>query len=106
MSVVHLIVVTWSSGPPASGKIIKEMPGSVVSGTLYIASGDSSNSSSSMCPSLCIFLLHLRVLIIIIKIHSYLVLKFNVTIIMRCQTKPIINFHYVGHLNSLHLTHC
>ena len=36
MSVVCLIVVTRSSGPPASGKIIKEMPGSVASGTLYI----------------------------------------------------------------------
>jgi len=35
VSVVHLIVATWSSGPPASGKIIKEMPGSVASGTLY-----------------------------------------------------------------------
>ena len=34
MSVVRLIVATRSSGPPASGKIIKEMPGSVASGTL------------------------------------------------------------------------
>ena len=33
--VVHLIVVTRSSGPPASGKIIKEMLGSVASGTPY-----------------------------------------------------------------------
>ena len=36
VSVVRLIVATRSSGPPASGKIIKEMPGSVVSGTPYI----------------------------------------------------------------------
>ena len=36
VSVVHLIVATLSSGPPASGKIIKEMPGSVASGTPYI----------------------------------------------------------------------
>ena len=36
MSVVHLIVATRSSGPPASGKIIKEMPVSVASGTSYI----------------------------------------------------------------------
>ena len=35
VSVVRLIVVTRSSGPPASGKIIKEMPGSVASGTSY-----------------------------------------------------------------------
>jgi hypothetical protein len=34
--VVRLIVATRSSGPPASGKIIKEMPGSVASGTPYI----------------------------------------------------------------------
>ena len=33
---MRLIVVTRSSGPPASGKIIKEMPGSVASGTPYI----------------------------------------------------------------------
>jgi len=32
---VPLIVATRSSGPPASGKIIKEMPGSVASGTPY-----------------------------------------------------------------------
>jgi len=32
---VRLIVATRSSGPPASGKIIKEMPGSVASGTPY-----------------------------------------------------------------------
>jgi hypothetical protein len=32
VSVVHLIVATRSSGPPASGKIIKEMLGSVASG--------------------------------------------------------------------------
>ena len=37
VSVVCLIVATRSSGPPASGKIIKEMPGSVASGTLYIS---------------------------------------------------------------------
>ena len=36
MSVVRLIVATQNSGPPASGKIIKEMPGSVASGTPYI----------------------------------------------------------------------
>jgi hypothetical protein len=36
VSVVHLIVATRSSGPPDSGKIIKEMPGSVASGTPYI----------------------------------------------------------------------
>ena len=36
MSVVRLIVATRSSGPPASGKIIKEMPGSVASGAHYI----------------------------------------------------------------------
>ena len=33
MSVVRLIVATRSNGPPASGKIIKEVPVSVVSGT-------------------------------------------------------------------------
>jgi hypothetical protein len=36
VSVVRLFVATRSSGPPASGKIIKEMPGSVASGTPYI----------------------------------------------------------------------
>ena len=36
VSVVRLIVVTRSSGPPASDKIIKEMLGSVASGTPYI----------------------------------------------------------------------
>ena len=36
VSVVRLIVATRSSGPSASGKIIKEMPGSVASGTPYI----------------------------------------------------------------------
>ena len=36
LSVVCLIVAIRSSGPPASGKIIKEMPGSVASGTPYI----------------------------------------------------------------------
>ena len=35
MSAVRLIVATRSSGPRASGKIIKEMPGSVASGTPY-----------------------------------------------------------------------
>ena len=34
--VVRLIVATQSSGPPASGKIIKEMPGSVAGGTPYV----------------------------------------------------------------------
>jgi hypothetical protein len=38
MSVVRLIVATRSSGPPASSKIIKELPGSVASGTSYICS--------------------------------------------------------------------
>jgi hypothetical protein len=38
VSVVRLIVVTRSSGPPASGKIIKEMPGSVrVGHPIYFA---------------------------------------------------------------------
>jgi hypothetical protein len=32
VSVVRLIVATRSSGPPASSKIIKEMPGAVASG--------------------------------------------------------------------------
>ena len=32
MSVERLIVATRSSGPPVSGKIIEEMPGSVASG--------------------------------------------------------------------------
>jgi hypothetical protein len=36
VSAVRLIVTTRSSGPPSSGKIIKEMPGSVASGTSYI----------------------------------------------------------------------
>ena len=36
VSVVRLIVATRSSGPPASQPIIKEMPGSVASGTPYI----------------------------------------------------------------------
>jgi hypothetical protein len=36
VSVLRLIVATRSSGPPASGKIIKEMPGSVASGAPYI----------------------------------------------------------------------
>jgi hypothetical protein len=38
VSVVRLIVAIRSSGPPGSGKIIKEMPGSVASGTSYIIS--------------------------------------------------------------------
>ena len=38
MSVVCLIIATRSSGPPASGKIIKEMPDSVASGIPYICS--------------------------------------------------------------------
>jgi hypothetical protein len=37
VSVVRLIVATRSSGPPASRKIIKEMPVLVVSRTLYYA---------------------------------------------------------------------
>jgi hypothetical protein len=36
VSVVRQIVATWSNGPPASSKIIKEMPGSVASGTPFI----------------------------------------------------------------------
>jgi hypothetical protein len=36
VSVVRLIVATRSSGPPASGKIIKEMPVSIASGTSFI----------------------------------------------------------------------
>jgi len=35
VSVVRLIVATQSSGLPASGKIIKEMSGSVASGMPY-----------------------------------------------------------------------
>ena len=35
MSVVRLIVATRSRGPPVGGKIIKEMLGSVESGTPY-----------------------------------------------------------------------
>jgi hypothetical protein len=35
VSVVRLIVATRSSDPPASYPVIKEMPGSVASGTLY-----------------------------------------------------------------------
>jgi hypothetical protein len=38
VSVVRLIVATRNSGPPASGKIIKEMRGSVASGTPYTGS--------------------------------------------------------------------
>jgi len=38
VSVVRLIVATRSNGLPASGKIIKEMPGPVASGTPYIHS--------------------------------------------------------------------
>ena len=33
---MRLIVATQSSGPPASQPVIKEIPGSVASGTLYI----------------------------------------------------------------------
>jgi hypothetical protein len=36
---VRVIVAKRSSGPPASGKIIKEMPGSVASGTTYVSFG-------------------------------------------------------------------
>jgi hypothetical protein len=36
VSVVGLIVATRSSGPPDNGKIIKELLGSVASGTPYI----------------------------------------------------------------------
>jgi hypothetical protein len=55
VSVVRLIVATRSSGPPASGKIIKEMPGSVASGTTYITNvpacfGASAPSSISNLP--------------------------------------------------------
>ena len=44
MSVLRLIVATRSSGLPASGKIIKEMPGSVASGTSYISPDKRQNS--------------------------------------------------------------
>jgi hypothetical protein len=44
---VRLIVAIRSSGPPASGKIIKEMPGSIASGTSYSSNSSSSSSSSS-----------------------------------------------------------
>jgi hypothetical protein len=37
VSEVRLIVATRSSGPPASGKIIKEIPCLVASGTSYIS---------------------------------------------------------------------
>jgi hypothetical protein len=36
VSVVRLIVATRSSGPPVSKPVIKEMPGSVASGTPYM----------------------------------------------------------------------
>ena len=39
MSVVRLIVAKRSSNILISGKIIKEMPGSVASGTPYIING-------------------------------------------------------------------
>ena len=52
VSVVRLIVATRSSGPPASVKIIKEMPVSVASGTSYtIKSGKVSFLTTSR-PSL------------------------------------------------------
>ena len=51
MSVVRLIVATRSSGPPASGKIIKEMPGSVASGTTYISFLMSVRLCLAVCPS-------------------------------------------------------
>ena len=54
MSVVRLIVATRSSGPPASGKIIKEMPGSVASGTPYI--NYALEIGRSELPSISIFL--------------------------------------------------
>ena len=38
VSVVRLIVATRGSGPPAGQPVIKEMPGSVTSGTPYIIS--------------------------------------------------------------------
>ena len=47
MSVVCLIVATRSSGPPASGKIIIEMPVSVLSGTLCIIRGIMLNCNAS-----------------------------------------------------------
>jgi hypothetical protein len=46
VSVVRLVVATRSNGPPASGKIIKEMPGSVVSGTSYIRVANNSPPNS------------------------------------------------------------
>jgi hypothetical protein len=45
VSVVRLIFATRISGPPASGKIIQEMPGSVANGTLYII------NTSSIAPN-------------------------------------------------------
>ena len=49
VSVVRLIVVTRSSGSPASGKIIAEMPGSVASGTSYIIT----IANTEMCCTCC-----------------------------------------------------
>ena len=53
MSIVRLIVATRSSGPPASGEIIKEMPGSVASGTTYISVR--TYFTSSVCPMRFLF---------------------------------------------------
>jgi hypothetical protein len=50
VSVVSIIVATRSSGPPASGKIIKEMPGSVASGTPYIKLHDNPSNWSLVVP--------------------------------------------------------
>ena len=64
MSVVRLIVATRSSGPPGSGKIIKEMPGSVACGTPYIKY--STNRSL-----LCIDLIYLFIQINLLKPTGY-----------------------------------
>jgi len=53
VSVVRPIVATRSSGPPASQPVIKEMPGSVASGTSYRitwkATGESGDNWSKIC---------------------------------------------------------
>jgi hypothetical protein len=49
VSVVRLVFATRSSGPPASGKIIKEMPVSVASGKSYIFFDFSEEHSACLC---------------------------------------------------------
>jgi hypothetical protein len=53
VSVVRQIVATWSNGLPASGKIIKEMPGLVVSGTSYIRVANNSSPNSVNANTQC-----------------------------------------------------